>query len=125
MEPDDLIPEDFANSPDDAVIKPGAIDEPHCSLCVFSEVKPAKILSVKVPTKWMRSIVVWISLNEAEAAGSPLKLVQAHDHPLHLAALAEKLVDLLLRCVEAHVAHVERCAIAQERGVNIIPSRCD
>ena len=124
MEPDDLIPEDFANSPDDAVIKPGAIDEPHCSLCVFSEVKPARTLS-KLPTKWMRSIVVWISLNEAEAAGSPLKLVQAHDHPLHLAALAEKLVDLLLRCVEAHVAHVERCAIAQERGVNIIPSKCD
>ena len=116
MEPDDLIPEDFANSPDDAVIKPGAIDEPHCSLCVFSEVKPARTLS-KLPTKWMRSIVVWISLNEAEAAGSPLKLVQAHDHPLHLAALAEKLVDLLLRCVEAHVAHVERGAIAQERGI--------
>ena len=73
----------------------------------------------------MRSIVVLISLDEAEATGSPLELVQAHDHPLHLAALAEELVDLLLRCVEAHVAHIERGAIAQERGVNIIPSRCD
>ena len=73
----------------------------------------------------MRSIVVMVSLNEAEATGSPLELVQAHDHPLHLAALAEELVDLLLRCVEAHVAHIERGAIAQERGVNIIPSRCD
>ena len=73
----------------------------------------------------MKSIVVLVSLDEAEATRSPLELVQAHDHPLHLAALAEELVDLLLRCVEAHVAHIERGAIAQERGVNIIPSRCD
>ena len=62
----------------------------------------------------MRSIVVLISLDETEATGSPLELVQAHDHPLHLAALAEELVDLLLRGVEAHVANIESGSLSQQ-----------
>ena len=55
-----------------------------------------------------------ILLKEAEAAGGPLELVQPHHHPLHLPALAKELIDLLLCCVETHVAHVERGALTQK-----------
>ena len=55
-----------------------------------------------------------ILLNKAKSARGPLELVQPHHHPLHLTTLAKELVDLLLCCVETHVAHVERGALTQK-----------
>ena len=43
------------------------------------------------------SILPGVILDEAEAAGSSLELIQSHHHPLHLAALPEQLVDLNTR----------------------------
>lgn len=53
-------------------------------------------------------------LDEAEAAGGFLHFVQPHDDLLDVAALAEQLVDLLLRGVEGEVPHVQRAALPQQ-----------
>jgi len=79
-------------SPDDPVIESSSIDEPHSSFSILPQVE----------------------LEEAKTAGSSLELVQAHHHPLHLPTLAKELIYLLLGCVEAHVAHVERGALTQK-----------
>ena len=54
-----------------------------------------------------------MKLHEAEAAGRPPELVQAHDDAADLAAAAVQCVDLLLRRVEGEVAHVESGGLAQ------------
>jgi hypothetical protein len=56
---------------------------------------------------------VGVVLDEAEAAGSFLETVEAHDEALYLAAFAEELVNLLLGGVEGEVADVERGCVAQ------------
>ena len=55
-----------------------------------------------------------VVLHEAEAAGRPLELVEPHDDSLDLAAHPEQLVDLLLRRVERHVAHIQCCGLPQQ-----------
>ena len=57
-----------------------------------------------------------VVLDEAEAAGRLVEAVQPHDQPLDAAALAEELVDLLLRRVEGQVADVEGRGVLQGGG---------
>lgn len=47
-------------------------------------------------------------LDEAEATGGFLNLVQPHDDPLDISTLGEELLDLLLGGVEGEVADIER-----------------
>ena len=48
----------------------------------------------------VQCILVRVVLDEAEAAGSLVEPVEAHDQALNLAALGEELVDLLFRGIE-------------------------
>jgi len=61
----------------------------------------------------VQRVLVRVVLHEAEAAGSFVEAVQAHDQPLDAAAFAEELVDLLLGRVEGEVADVKRCGVLQ------------
>ena len=86
-------------SPDDPVVQPGAVDVPQRVLRVLSAV----------------------ILDKTEAAGRPLELVQAHHHPLDLAAHPKQLVDLLLCGVEGHVADIQGGGLVQQPL--LLPSR--
>lgn len=66
---------------------------------------------------WPQSVLSIFSavvLDEAEATRGPFELVQAHDDPLDVADFAEQLVQLLLRRVEGHVAHVQRRRLTKQ-----------
>ncbi len=62
----------------------------------------------------MLGILPEIVLDETKTARGPLELVQPHHDALDIAALAEQLVQLFLRRVEAQVADVERGAVTEE-----------
>jgi hypothetical protein len=55
----------------------------------------------------VQRVLVGVVLHEAEAAGSLLEAVEAHDKALDFAAFAEELVYLFFGCVEGEVANVE------------------
>ena len=63
----------------------------------FMEWKPESIFSIF-------SDVVF---NKAESTWGSQKLVKAHHDSFYIASLAKKFVQLLLGCVEGHVANIE------------------
>ncbi len=62
----------------------------------------------------MLGVLPEIVLDEAKTARGPLELVQSHHDALDVAALAEQLVQLFLRRVEAQVADVEGRTVAEQ-----------
>jgi len=84
--------------PHDAVIQPRAVHVAHALLRVLSGV----------------------ILDEAEAAGGLVVLVEAHHDALHIPRLGEQFVDLLLGGVEGEVAHIQ-CGGEQQAVLLVDP----
>ena len=53
------------------------------------------------------SIFSDVVINEAESTWGSQKLVEAHYYSFNITSLSKKLVQLLLGCVERHVANVK------------------